>query len=221
MKTLKIETNIKDFDFDQTIYEYDYFDYLFQKKHKTIVRKKYDSLYLPHFFVWGETYDIFLKKAIKKNGYIISAREYIHAKVMEKLEKRLNKKIPKLLLTKQEEGNEYIFISRCAGREKEREIIEKILYGELSNDLNDKIVSAYLKEIEKYTFSHCEKGVLPGEKIDIFIIGDIEVAKRIKFKSFFKDFEDNEQHYNIVKNIINELYKLYKRNLDWSIENVK
>jgi hypothetical protein len=203
--------NIKDFDFD---------DWKFQKENQTTVSEKYENLYLPgHWFRALELND-FGKRRLTY-GQLESANSFCLIQVIEKLEKKLDKKIPFIFAREYGvgmfspiEGSEYCSMNpsekRCGGKELEREVLEKRIR-ELQPDIEKDILLA-LKDYEGYTFRRVSDKPL-YDHLDMFLIGGFEAAEKISFKTFFKDFNRLEQPFELLKKTIKLIYKKYKKEI--------
>jgi len=196
----------------------------FQKKHGTVVQDTYESLYMP-----GDWFRIIERNEFKKKnlvyGQIESARMYILDQVTTALDNHLDKKIPFIfvtpygedLFTPLDDGSDLLTMNspdkRSAGREKEREALEKDLrdiYPTIEKDVLDA-----LKPLSSFTFRKRDDRF---DGLDLFIFGGLAAAKGTSFKTFLKDFVEKEQPIEILDPLIARLTKKYKKKI---FKNVK
>jgi hypothetical protein len=201
----------------KSLKEWDFEDWKFQKEHKTIVPESYDYLYMPG--IWFRALEIndFGKRRLTY-GQLESARSFCFLKVLEKLDKKLDKEIPFLYsreygvgMFSKIENSEYSSLNigqkRCGGREKEREILEKKL--KKYHEQIEKDVLELLKPYDGYTFRKVSDQPI-YDHLDYFIFGGFNAAENTGFKSFFTDFYSMQQPVELLDIIIKSIYKKYK-----------
>lgn len=200
--------------------EWDYEDWKFQKEHETIVPEVYEYLYMPG--VWFRALELndFGKRKLTY-GQIESARSFCFLKILEKLDKKMNKEIPYLysreygvgMFSKIENSEYSLFNSgekRCGGREVERYLLEKKIK-EFHNQI-EKDVLELLKPYDGYTFRKISNKPI-FDHLDYFIFGGFTAAENTNFTTFFKDFYSMQQPVELLNKIIKDVYKKYKQEI--------
>lgn len=208
------------FDFN-TLKDLDFDDWEFQKAHNTTVSESYDRLYMPGVWFRALEKSSISGKRKLTYGQLESARSYCYGKVVEKLEKKLDKLIP-FMFSKQygeslfsdadERGYSTLNIGekRCGGKEKERKELENKLRS--FHNLIEIDILKMLEPYDGYTFRQVsDKPIF--DHLDYFIIGGFTAAGQISFKTFFKNFYDLEQPIEILDNLIKVVCKKYKKEL--------
>jgi hypothetical protein len=173
-----------------------------------------DSLYLlADWFKWIEVPSYSSKEELVY-GTLISLEQYIIDAITEKNEDWLSKKIPhgyfkkhnEKMFQKIKDGDSaglYTMAEqelRAGGKEEEYERIRKEL-----NDLYNtfrKEIRENISHLTNYTFR------VYTDDDSKMIIGGIDVAKKISFKTFLVNFRDNEQPDGIVENAIDHIFKI-------------
>lgn len=204
----------KVFEFN-TLKDWDFDDWEFQKAHETTVSESYDRLYMPGIWFRALEKSYISGKRQLTYGQLESARSYCYRKVIEKLENKLNKKIPFMFSKSYGESlfsnnNLNQYEKRCGGKEVERKILEDKLRS--LNHLIEEDILLMLKPYEGYAFREVSDRPI-YDHLDYFIIGGFTAAEKISFKTFFKDFYDLEQPIEILKNLIKDVYKKYKKDI--------
>jgi len=210
-------------DSEKTVFDIDFSDWKFQKENNTIVRKNYDSLYLPHISIEAFVKTKYSLSRTYISGNIMSARSFLLNSLLNKLENELQKKIPTLLMIeykKIDNGNrEFISEYRSCGLESEYKKLNIFLQTEFIFIIEDYIVNNILKNIENYTFVNIEE-CYRGDLNYNYIIGDLNSAKKIHLKSFFVDFEEFQQPIEYLEKIEHKIFNKFKRVYLKYIENV-
>jgi len=170
--------------------EWDEDEYIYQKSVKTMVREKYDSLYIPPTFF----------RAIKDNkiyyGILKSAREYLLEETITMLMNKVDKKYPL-----EERSIDDILSNlgnneepKAFGKEKEREELRKNI---MKNYLNiEEEIVENIDSLSDKTFKIVGGEFMEG--INTYIVGGFKAAESINFKTFFKDFENKEESFNLL-----------------------
>lgn len=204
----------------KSLKEWDFEDWKFQKEHETIVPESYDYLYMPGIWFRALELNDFGKRKLTY-GQLESARSFCFLKVLEKLDKKLDKEIPFLysreygvgMFSKIENSEYSLFNSgekRCGGREKEREVLEKKVKG--YHEQIEKDVLELLKPYDGYTFRKLSDQPI-YDHLDYFIFGGFSAAENTSFKSFFKNFYSMQQPVELLNKIIKDVYKKYKEKI--------
>jgi len=195
----------------KNILDWDKKEWKYQKEHKTLLPKKYKNVYFPgEFFRAIETN--FLGKEEVIDGLIISSTFYIYKEIELLFYRKLDLLIPtitvipegKSFLEKSEDSNNYIMEGelRCAGLCKERKKIIRSFMSQYVYLID--YINRNTKEIESYSF---RKETEESFDIDNFIIGGKKVAKKIRLKTFLKDFKENQQSIILLENIAKIIFK--------------
>ena len=207
------------FKFDN-LKEWDFLNYEFQKKHGTLLRDTYDTLYMPGDWFRALELDSFGKRNLTY-GQLESARSYILSSVIDKLQEVIDSIYPVIYIipygektfkpTKDKKAYTMTELeTRSCGNEKVRDALMTKLIS-LTEKIEEDIIKR-LKPYEGYTFRKYSEG--PRHKmLDIFIIGGFEAAENISFKTFFKDFVERQQPVEYLDKIIDRIFKNYKREL--------
>lgn len=194
-----------------TLKDFDYDDWKYQKEHGTLVRDEYDSLYLPGLFFRAMPFNMFNKRDLLY-GQLESAQSYVTKNVIEKLENKLSKIYPFLYVTEYGKSifNDEYTEKRAGGFEKERSIIEE----KIRNRERD-IQSFVILELEKYSdYTFIDYSDKPKtDHLDIYIIGGFKAAEQINPKSFFKDFTKKQQPVELLEKEIKKIYKIFKKEI--------
>jgi len=206
---------------DKSILDIDETEWKYQHEHKTITyQDSYKFLYLPEKFISFNAKNKHYSLPSYNEGVLISARHYIHNKVLDMMFLYLETKIPRLLITthtKLENGMTSMdFTNKCGGYEKEYEEIYSYIINSIY-ELNTDIITS-LEKIDSFTFVKHNKGMSSIIENNYFIIGGKEAAKQIKFNNFIEDFEKLEQPYGIIKKIIKKVLSKYKKEIDMRID---
>jgi len=175
--------------------EWDQANYEYQKKHKTLVREKYDQLYMPGDWFRALELNDFGKRELTY-GQLESARNYVTLNAYEKLSDYIDFLYPSIHVrkygTKMFEPTEDKRFSRLtdyevrsAGNEEKRLEMEKKLrelYTEIEN-----MAIFLLKPYKGYTFRKYSEGP-KYDMLDLFIIGGFEAAENM-CNSMFQKFD--------------------------------
>ena len=196
------------------------------KKWYEVNYKNYNTLYMQsEWFRWIEEEKCCNKtNEIMYYGILEGLKSYITTEITERIDKWINKKIPNQSykpyqedLFKEREDGMYEMIgmeTRAARKEKQLEILKEI-YREKFPKIEKKIIKK-IKQYENYTFSTIKYDEFKKEEtienaLKYIIIGGLEAAKNISFKSLLKDSYKLEQPYGIVENLIENIWKEVKK----------
>lgn len=232
----RLDTDETIFDYSN-LYEWDKKWWKFQKNSLTELRKDkkyskwhninfkhYDDLYMQgDWFRWMQREE-YKDKPEMVYGLIQGLREYVTLAINEKIDEVINKKYPNMY---HREYNTPIFVKE-KGSKYSRMAKSEIRAGGFENELDklnklkrekfykiEKLIKKRIKKYSNYTFTKwdfpdykTDVGIEDGTKI--LIIGGLEAAKNISFKSLLKDVHNLEQPIGIVDNLIEEIFKEVK-----------
>ena len=198
-----------------------------QKKRGEKLTPKYNPKYYRTLYLMGdwfralEVQEFNNKKRELVYGQLESARSYVWIAILEKLQEEIEKKYPYILARPY---NQPLFTptgdkgystmadmdKRAAGKEKELAKAEKRL-----RKITDKIERFVITSVEpysEYTFRQYDESE-NGTGIDYFIIGGLKAAENMNFKTFFYDFYERRQPFEVLDNIVEKGVKKYKKRL--------
>jgi len=181
----------------KNIMDYDFEDWSFQKKFKTMTameNKKYKNLYMPGFaFRCLEKIEILNKRKLTLDPFI-----YVTPYGEDMFKNIKNSKLRETNTT-----------LKVMGKEKEfRKLTKKIF--KLRKEL-DKDILKEIKQFKNATFRIKNKDDF--NDFEAFIIGGKKVAKKISFKTFLPDFYNNLEASEWLNIIEKKLYKKYKKKI--------
>jgi hypothetical protein len=196
------------------------------KKWYEVNYKEYNTLYMQgEWFRWIEE-EICCSETNETMYYGIleGLKSYIVTEITERIDKWINKKIPNQSykpyqedLFKETDDGMYEMAKmeiRAGGKEKQLELLKEI-YRENFPEIEEEIIIK-IKPYENYTFSIIKYDEFKKEEtienaLKYIIIGGLEAAKNISFKSLLKDTYKLEQPYGIVENLIERIWKEVKK----------
>jgi len=183
--------------------------------------KDYNKLYMPGDWFRALELTTFGRGDKRKlvYGHLESAQSYVYIQILENIQDEIDKVYPYIYarpygvsMFEDIEGSKYSRMTdtekRAAGKEKELEKVEKKL-----QSLWEKIevdVELSIEDYSGYTFrKYSDKPLY--DHLDFFIIGGLDAAENITFKTFFRDFYERIQPVEVLDIIIKELTEKYTK----------
>ena len=210
----------------QTIKDYDYLNYKFQKEHNTKVREKYDALYLQGDWFRALPFDSYKNHRVLLYGTLISLRAFVIDKIYDKIEDYLNKILPHEYVSpyneplfKPTEDKKLFTLTeyelRAGGKEEVLKSIKKHAYSVLYNEIEEKAIelSNYFKN---YTFIEEDNDLSAT-----YIIPSFKLAEEITFENFFYKFQEYKQPIELVYNEIDKYFENIKDKINQEITKIE
>lgn len=182
---------------------------------------KYEKARYTDLYMRGDWFRLLEKQTYGKRklvyGSLESANSYVFSAILDRLEEEVSKEIPILIVQKNRERDKKTGLirveieTRTGGRDKELAELNK-RREEAQEDIFEDVLEE-LKGMENWTFKKEEEPDRKDELNYHYIIGGIEAAREISFRNFLKEFEKREQPIGILDNIIEKLFKEYRKKI--------